>query len=69
MNNSVIGQTIESIRRRQNVTFMDNRKQAIKLSSRPNFYRATIFDGNLIAVHLKKTSLFKQTSICWSSNS
>ena len=54
MNNSVFGKTIENIRKRQNIFLIDNRKKAAKLSSRPNFDRATIFDKNLIAVHMKK---------------
>ena len=48
MNNSVFGKTIENIRKRQNIILIDNRAKAVKLSSRPNFNRATIFDRNLI---------------------
>ena len=58
MNNSVFGKTIENIRKRQNVHLIDNRKKAIKLSSRPNFDRCTIFDKNLIAIHMKKTEVY-----------
>ena len=54
MNNSVFGKTIENIRKRQNIILVDDRKKAVKLTSRPNFDRATIFDKNLIAVHMKK---------------
>ena len=36
MNNSVFGKTNENIRKRQNVILVDNRKLAIKLSSKPN---------------------------------
>ena len=54
MNNSVFGKTIENIMKRQNIELIDNRKKAAKLSSRPNFDTATIFDKNLIAVHMKK---------------
>ena len=52
MNNSVFGKTIENIRKRQ------NRKKALKLSSRPNFDRCTIFDRNLIAIHMRKTEVY-----------
>ena len=55
MNNSVFGKTIENIRKRQNVILVDNRKLAFKLSSKPNFERVTIFDENLVAVHMKRT--------------
>ena len=58
MNNSVFGKTIENIRKRQNIILVDNRKKAAKLTSRPNFDRATIFDRNLIAVHMKKTEVY-----------
>ena len=34
------------------------RKYTIKLSTKPNFDRATIFDRNLIAVHMKKTEVY-----------
>ena len=37
---------------------MDDRKLANKLSSKPNFERLTIFDENLVAVHMKKTDVY-----------
>ena len=58
MNNSVFGKTIENIRKRQNIELVDNRKKAVKLSSKPNFDRCTIFDRNLIAVHMKNTEVY-----------
>ena len=57
MNNNVFGKTIENIRKRQNVVLVDNRKLALKLSSKPNFEGVTIFDENLVAVHMKKTGV------------
>ena len=54
VNNSVFGKTIENIRKRQNVNIIDNKKIAVKLSTKPNFERLTIFDENLAAVHMKK---------------
>ena len=58
MNNSVFGKTIENIRKRQNIILVDDRVKALKLSSRPNFDRATIFDPNLVAIHMKKTEVY-----------
>ena len=58
MNNSVFGKTIENIRKRQNIVLVDNREKAAKLSCRPNFGRATIFDKNLVAIHMKKTEVY-----------
>ena len=58
MNNSVFGKTIENIRKRQNIHLIDDRKKALRLSSRPNFDRYTIFDKNLIAIHMLKTEVY-----------
>ncbi|CAH3190752.1 unnamed protein product, partial [Porites lobata] len=58
MNNSVFGKTIENIRKRQNIKLVDNRKTAFKLTKKPNFERATIFDKNLVAIHMKKTEIY-----------
>ena len=58
MNNSVFGKTIGNIRKRQNIILVDDRAKALKLSSRPNFDRATIFDPNLVAIHMKKTEVY-----------
>ena len=58
MNNSVFGKTIENIRKRQSIELVDNRKMALNLSKKPNFERATIFDKNLVAVHMKKTKIY-----------
>ena len=37
---------------------MDDRKKALKLTSKPNFDRVTIFDERLVAVHMKKTEVY-----------
>ena len=58
MSNSAYGKTIENIRKRQNVKLVDVGKKALNLSSKPNFDRVTIFDENLIAIHMKKTEIF-----------
>ena len=55
---SVFGKTVENIRKRQNIFLVDDGKKAVKLTSRPNFDRVTIFDKNLIAVHMKKTEVY-----------
>ena len=58
MNNAIFGKTIENIRKRQNIKIIDNVKKAKKLSSQPNFKRSTIFDENLIAIHLQETEIY-----------
>ncbi|XP_073250289.1 uncharacterized protein [Porites lutea] len=49
---------LENIRKRQNIVLVDDRKKALKLSSRPNFDRCIIFDRNLIAIHMKRTEVY-----------
>ena len=57
MNNSVFGKTIENIRKRVNVKLVNDRVKAKKLTAMPNFKHLNIFCEELIAVHMKKTSL------------
>ena len=57
MNNSVFGKTMENIRNRVDVKLVNNRKQAEKLSTKPNFNHSNIFSENLISIHMKKTKL------------
>jgi hypothetical protein len=58
MNNSVFGKTMENIKNRVDIRLVSDEKKAINLAAKPNFDRCTIFDENLIAVHMKKTKLF-----------
>ena len=57
MNNSVFGKTMENIRNRVNIKLVTDRKKAEKLAAKPNFKHCNIFDEDLIAIHMKKTSL------------
>ena len=57
MNNSVFGKTMENIRNRVDVKLVNKRGVAEKLSAKPNFEHLTIFDENLVAVHMKRTKL------------
>ncbi|XP_072034592.1 uncharacterized protein [Amphiura filiformis] len=58
MNNSVFGKTMENIRNRVNVNLVTSEAEARKLTSKPNYDRYTIFDENLVAVHMKKIKLY-----------
>ena len=49
---------MENIRNRVDVQLVNNEANALKLVAKPNYDRCTIFDDNLIAVHMKKTELF-----------
>ena len=57
MNNSVFGKTMENITNRVDVKLVNNRGAAEKLSAKPNFEKFTIFDENLVAIHMKRTKL------------
>ena len=57
MNNSVFGKTMENIRNREDIKLVNDKKQAEKLSAKPNFNHCNIFGRNLVAIHMKKTEL------------
>ena len=58
MNNSDFGKTLENIRNKVDIRLISSDKVAQKLAAKPNYDRCTIFDENLIAVHMKKTKLY-----------
>ena len=58
MNNSVFGKTMENIRNRVDIQLVTSEPKASKLTSKPNYDRLTIFDENLIAVHMRKIKLY-----------
>ena len=57
MNNSVFGKTLENIKNRVYIRLISSDKFAQKLAAEPNYDCCTIFDENLVAVHMKKTKL------------
>ena len=57
MNNSVFGKTMENIRNRVDIELVNDREKAKKLVAKPNFKHLNIFCKDLVAIHMKKTSL------------
>ena len=57
MNNSVFGKTMENIRNRVDIKLVNDRVKAKKLAAKPNFNHLNIFCEELVAIHMKKTSL------------
>ena len=57
MNNSVFGKTMENIRNRIDIKLVNDKKQAEKLSAKPNFNHCNILSKDLVAIHMKKTKL------------
>ena len=57
MNNAVFGKTMENIRNRVDIKLVNNKKQAEKLSAKPNFKHCNIFSEDLVAIPMKMTKL------------
>ena len=57
MNNAVFGKTMENIRNRVDIKLVNNKKQAEKLSAKPNYKHCNIFCEDLVAIHMKMTKL------------
>ena len=57
MNNAVFGKTMENIWKRVDIKLVNDERKAKKLVAKPNFERCTIFDENLVAIHMKKTRI------------
>ena len=55
MNYSVFGKTLDN---RVDIRLISSDKVIQKLAIKPNYDRYTIFDENLIAVHMKKTKVY-----------
>ena len=57
MNNSVFGKTMENVRNRVDIQLVNRKEKALKLFSKTNFDKRTIFSENLIAVHMHKKKI------------
>jgi hypothetical protein len=57
MNNSVFGKTMENIRKRVNITVVNNKDLRDKLVSKPEFENMKIIDENLVVIKRKKMIL------------
>jgi hypothetical protein len=57
MNNSVFGKTMENVRNRVDIRIVNDENKWNKLAKKHNFKSATIFSENLVAVHMKRTSV------------
>ena len=55
---SVFGKTLENIRNRVDIRLISSGKVAQKLAAKPNYDHCTMFDENLITVHMKKTKVY-----------
>ena len=51
MINSVYGKTMENLRKRINVRFVNNKKDFLKYTSKPNYVNHKLFDKDYAAIH------------------
>ena len=58
MNNCVFGKTIENIENRVDIKLVTDKNNARKLAAKPNYDHCTIFDENLVAIHMTKTKIY-----------
>ena len=58
LNNSVFGKTMENIEKRVHIRLKTDKGEARKLFARPNYDHCTIFDENLVAIHMKPVKLY-----------
>ena len=58
MNNSVFGKTIQNVEKYEDIRLVCDKEEAIKLAAKPNFKKCTIFDENLVAIHMVKTKVY-----------
>ena len=57
MNNCVFGKTIENIENRVDINLVEDKEKARTLAAKPNYDHCTIFDENLVAIHMTKTKI------------
>ena len=58
MNNIVFGKTIENVENRVDISLITSEEKAKRKATQPNYDRSTIFNENLIAVHMKRTNIY-----------
>jgi len=57
MNNSVFGKTMQNVEKYVDMKLVCDREKAIKRAAKTNYDRTTIFDDNLVAIHMKRTKI------------
>ena len=55
MNNSIIGKTMENVRKHRDIKLVTTEEKRIKLVSEPNYHTTKHFSDNLLAIEMKKT--------------
>ena len=63
MNNSVLGKTMESIRKHRDIKLVTTDKKRSKLVSEPNYHTINLFSEDLSIIEMKKTKVKMNESI------
>ena len=51
MNKCIFGKTMENLRKRRNITLVNNAKDYVRCISKPSFVSQKIFSKNFVAIH------------------
>ena len=57
MNNSVLGKTMENVRKYRDIKFVTTEKGRVKLVSETSYHTTKHFSDNLLAIEMKKTKV------------
>ena len=64
MINSVYGKTMENLRKRINVRFVNNKKDFLKYTNKPTYVTHKLFNKHFAAIHEIKPVLILNKPIC-----
>ena len=66
MNNFVYGKSMENLRKRINVRFVNKAEDFLKYTRKPTYFTHKIFDKDYAAIHgIKPALILYQTNLCW----
>ena len=57
MNNAVLGNTMENVRKHRDIKLVTTKRRRNYLVSEPNYHTTKFFTKNLLAIELKKTQI------------
>ena len=64
MNNAIYSKTMENLRNRIDVKFVNNKKDFLKYTLKPSYLLHKVFDNGLAAIHKRKVRLMLNKQTC-----
>ena len=64
MNNAVVGETIENVRKHRDIKLVATERRRNNLVRKPNYNTAKFFTENLLAIEMKKTEILMNKPVC-----